>query len=60
MTSRKRHQGLQRDREWLTWEMIKKSSYMRLFYEIIDAMNCQIANRFSEIDQLGFLSLLDC
>jgi hypothetical protein len=38
----------------------KKSSYKRLFYEIIDAMNCQIANRFSEIDQLGFLPLLDC
>jgi hypothetical protein len=33
---------------------------MRLFYEIIDKMNGQIANRFSEIDQLGFLSLLDC
>jgi hypothetical protein len=23
-------------------------------------MNGQIANRFSEIDELGFLSLLDC
>ena len=37
----------------------RKSSYKRLFCEIVDVITSNISNRFSSISQLEFLSLLD-
>lgn len=37
----------------------KKASYRRLFYEIIDTLKVQMTAKFSDINKLEFLALLD-
>ncbi|WP_209391471.1 hAT transposon family protein, partial [Chryseobacterium sp. RR2-3-20] len=37
----------------------KKSTYARLFYEVLDVIILNISQRFSEISKLQFLNLLD-